>query len=100
MKRGSTESPTIINNVETLANLPRIRSQWGTWYSGFGLKNAPGTKVFALAGDVVNTGIIEVPIGTSIGDIIYKIGGGMREGKEFKAAQIGGPSGAALPRRI
>ena len=97
-ERGLDESPTIINNVETLANLPRIVRNGGTWYSGFGLKNAPGTKVFALAGDVVNTGIIEVPIGTSIGDIIYKIGGGMREGKEFKAAQIGGPSGGCITK--
>lgn len=97
-ERGLNDSPTIIDNVETLANLPRIVRRGGEWYSGFGLKNAPGTKVFALAGDVVNTGIIEVPIGTSIGDIIYKIGGGMREDKEFKAAQIGGPSGGCITK--
>ena len=90
--------PTIINNVETLANIPKIIRNGGQWYAQFGLENAPGTKVFALAGDVVNTGIVEVPIGTPIGNIIYNIGGGIPNKKEFKAAQIGGPSGGCITR--
>ena len=97
-QKGLKESPTIIDNVETLANIPKIVRRGGLWYAQYGLKNAPGTKVFALAGDVVNTGIIEVPVGTSIGDIIYKIGGGMRDKKAFKAAQIGGPSGGCITK--
>ncbi len=90
--------PTIINNVETLANIPKILRRGGAWYAGFGLPHAPGTKVFALAGQVVNTGIIEVPIGISIGDIVYKIGGGIPNGKAFKAVQIGGPSGGCVTK--
>lgn len=90
--------PTIIDNVETLANLPVIIRRGSAWFRQIGTKEAPGTKVFALAGDVLNTGIIEVPIGTSIGDIIYKIGGGLKDKKEFKAAQIGGPSGGCITK--
>lgn len=90
--------PTIINNVETLASIPEIMLKGGDWYSRFGTENSKGTKVFALAGDVVNTGIIEVPIGKPLGDILFKIGGGIREGKKFKAAQIGGPSGGCVTK--
>ena len=97
-QKGLFGYPTIINNVETLANLSKIIRKGGAWYSAFGLKNAPGTKVFALAGDVVNTGIVEVPIGTPIGYIIYNIGGGIPNKKEFKAAQIGGPSGGCITK--
>ncbi len=97
-QKGLYGCPTIIDNVETLANLPKIIRRGGEWYASYGMKDAPGTKVFALAGDVVNTGIIEVPIGTSIGDIIYKIGGGIPEGKDFKAVQIGGPSGGCITK--
>jgi len=97
-QRGLFGFPTIINNVETLANLPKIIRNGGKWYAGFGLKEATGTKVFALAGEVVNTGIIEVPIGTTIGTIIYNIGGGIPNKKEFKAAQIGGPSGGCITK--
>jgi len=97
-QKGLNGCPTIIDNVETLANVPRIILKGGDWYAGYGTKNAPGTKVFALAGDVVNTGIIEVPIGTPIGDIVYKIGGGIQDDKEFKAVQIGGPSGGCITR--
>ncbi|MCL1868425.1 MAG: FAD-dependent oxidoreductase, partial [Paludibacter sp.] len=89
---------TIINNVETLANIPKIIRNGGRWYASFGLEKAAGTKVFALAGEVVNTGIVEVPIGTTIGTIIYSIGGGITNGKEFKAAQIGGPSGGCITK--
>ena len=97
-QRGLFGFPTIINNVETLANIPKIIRNGGAWYAAFGLKEAPGTKVFALAGDVVNTGIVEVPIGTPVGNIIYNIGGGIPNQKEFKAAQIGGPSGGCLTK--
>ncbi|MDD2191010.1 MAG: NADH-ubiquinone oxidoreductase-F iron-sulfur binding region domain-containing protein [Bacteroidales bacterium] len=97
-QKGLFNCPTIINNVETLANIPKIIRKGGEWYSGFGLPNATGTKVFALAGDVVNTGIVEVPIGTTIGTIIYSIGGGIPNKKQFKAAQIGGPSGGCVTK--
>ena len=97
-QKGLFGYPTIINNVETLANLPKIIRNGGKWYASFGLEKATGTKVFALAGDVVNTGIIEVPIGTTIGTIIYNIGGGIPNKKEFKAAQIGGPSGGCITK--
>ena len=97
-QKGLFGYPTIINNVETLANIPKIVRNGGKWYASFGLKEAPGTKVFALAGDVVNTGIVEVPIGTPIGNIIYNIGGGIPNMKEFKAAQIGGPSGGCITK--
>jgi len=95
-ERGLFGNPTIINNVETFASVPIIIEKGGQWYSGYGTKKAAGTKVFALAGDIVNTGIIEVPIGMPIGEIIFKIGGGMRDKKRFKAAQIGGPSGGCI----
>ncbi len=95
---GIKEKPTNINNVETIANIPKIMRKGGEWYASFGIPSATGTKVFALAGQVVNTGIIEVPIGISIGDIIYKIGGGIRDNKEFKAAQMGGPSGGCITK--
>ncbi|MFA5676051.1 MAG: NADH-ubiquinone oxidoreductase-F iron-sulfur binding region domain-containing protein [Christensenellales bacterium] len=88
--------PTIINNVETLANIPVIIFKGGEWYSGFGTEQSKGTKVFALAGNVVNTGIVEVPIGTPLGDIIFEIGGGTPGKKKFKSAQIGGPSGGCV----
>lgn len=96
-QKGLFGFPTIINNVETLANIPKIVRNGGKWYAQFG-KGATGTKVFALAGDVVNTGIIEVPIGTTIGTIIYNIGGGIPNKKAFKAAQIGGPSGGCITK--
>lgn len=97
-QKGLFGYPTIINNVETLANIPKIIRNGGRWYASFGLEKAAGTKVFALAGEVVNTGIVEVPIGTTIGTIIYSIGGGITNGKEFKAAQIGGPSGGCITK--
>ena len=97
-QKGLFGYPTIINNVETLANIPKIIRNGGKWYASYGLEKATGTKVFALAGDVVNTGIVEVPIGTPIGNIIYNIGGGIPHKKEFKAAQIGGPSGGCITK--
>ena len=97
-QKGLFGYPTIINNVETLANIPNIIRKGGAWYASFGLKEATGTKMFALAGDVINTGIIEVPIGTPLGTIIFDIGGGIPNKKEFKAAQIGGPSGGCITK--
>ncbi len=90
--------PTIINNVETLVNVPAILSRGAAWYAGFGTEKSKGTKVFALAGDITNTGIVEVPIGTPLGNILFDIGGGVPDMKQFKAAQIGGPSGGCITR--
>jgi len=95
-EKGLFGNPTLINNVETFANIPAIIENGGQWYAQYGTEKARGTKVYALAGDIVNTGIIEVPIGTPLGEIIFKIGGGIRNKKRFKAAQIGGPSGGCL----
>lgn len=95
-QKGLFGKPTIINNVETFAAIPVILEKGGEWYTQFGTPNSKGTKVFALAGDVVNTGIIEVPIGMPLGDILFKIGGGMQNKKRFKSAQIGGPSGGCV----
>ena len=95
---GLFKAPTIINNVETYASIPEILLRGGDWYATFGTEKSKGTKVFALAGDVVNTGIIEVPIGKPLGDILFNIGGGLRDKKKFKAAQIGGPSGGCITR--
>jgi len=94
--KGLFGKPTVINNVETLASVPRVIEMGGKWYTQFGTEKAPGTKVFALAGNIVNTGIIEVPIGMPLGEIIYRIGGGIPDKKQFKAAQIGGPSGGCI----
>lgn len=93
---GLFEAPTIINNVETLANIAPIILNGSDWYRQFGTEKSTGTKVFALAGDIENSGIIEVPMGILLGDIIYKIGGGIKDGKKFKAIQSGGPSGGCL----
>jgi hypothetical protein len=95
-RRAFFGKPTIINNVETFASVPVIIERGADWYSQFGTKDSKGTKVFALAGDVVNTGIVEVPIGMPLGDIIFEIGGGTGEKKKFKSAQIGGPSGGCV----
>ncbi len=89
--------PTIVNNVETLANVPIIMQKGAEWYSSIGTEKSKGTKVFALAGKVNNVGLVEVPMGTTLRDIIYEIGGGIRGGGEFKAAQTGGPSGGCIP---
>ena len=88
--------PTVVNNVETFANVSKIILNGAEWFRSFGIERSPGTKVFALTGDVVNTGLIEVPMGTTLGDVVFKIGGGIRTGRPFKAVQIGGPSGACL----
>lgn len=95
-EEGLYHKPTIINNVETLAAVAPIISRGADWYAGYGTEKSKGTKVFALAGAIINTGIIEVPMGTILGDIIFKIGGGIVDGKSFKALQSGGPSGGCL----
>ena len=88
--------PTLINNVETLANVPVIIDKGAQWFSSFGTETSKGTKTFALTGEVNNTGLIEVPMGTTLREIVFDIGGGIRNGKKFKAVQIGGPSGGCL----
>ena len=92
--------PTLINNVETFANIAPIIRNGGAWYAGIGTEKSKGTKVFALAGRVNNTGLIEVPMGISLRDIIFKIGGGIPDGKKFKAVQTGGPSGGCIPEEF
>ena len=88
--------PTLINNVETLANVPVIMLKGAKWFNSMGTKTSKGTKTFALTGEVNNTGLIEVPMGTTLREIVFDIGGGIRNGKKFKAVQIGGPSGGCL----
>ncbi|HHV63796.1 MAG TPA: NADH-quinone oxidoreductase subunit NuoF [Peptococcaceae bacterium] len=97
-ERGLFGKPTIINNVETFANVAPIIQNGADWFAQYGTESSKGTKVFALAGNVVNTGIVEVPMGISLGDILFKIGGGIPGGKPFKAAQTGGPSGGCLTK--
>ena len=95
--KGLWGKPTNINNVETYANVPKIILRGLEWYTSMGSEKSKGTKTFALAGDVANTGLIEVPLGTTLREIIYDIGGGIKEGKAFKAVQTGGPMGGCLP---
>jgi NADH:ubiquinone oxidoreductase subunit F (NADH-binding)/(2Fe-2S) ferredoxin/Pyruvate/2-oxoacid:ferredoxin oxidoreductase delta subunit len=92
--------PTIINNVETFANVPPIIRNGWEWFASMGTEKSKGTKVFALAGKINNTGLIEVPMGTTLRTIIYDIGGGIPKGKKFKAAQTGGPSGGCIPAEL
>jgi len=97
-QKGLWGMPSLLNNVETYANIPVIILEGPEWYASFGTERSKGTKVFALAGAVNNTGLVEVPIGTPLGEIIYDIGDGVPDGKKFKAAQIGGPSGGCIPK--
>ena len=89
--------PTVINNVETLANITKIILNGADWFASIGTENSKGTKVFALGGNVNNVGLVEVPMGTTLREIVYDIGGGIPKGREFKAAQTGGPSGGCIP---
>ena len=91
--------PTVLNNVETYANVPAIIKDGGAKYAANGTEKSKGTKVFALAGAIKNSGLVEVPVGMALGDLIYDVGGGIPGGKEFKAAQIGGPSGGCIPKQ-
>ena len=95
--KGLFGKPTVINNVETLANITKIILKGAEWYSSIGTENSKGTKVFALGGNVNNVGLVEVPMGTTLREIVYDIGGGIPKGREFKAAQTGGPSGGCIP---
>lgn len=90
--------PTLINNVETFANIAQIILNGADWYASIGTENSKGTKVFALGGNVNNVGLVEVPMGTTLREIVYDIGGGIPNGREFKAAQTGGPSGGCIPK--
>ncbi|MCF7837158.1 MAG: FAD-dependent oxidoreductase [Candidatus Marinimicrobia bacterium] len=98
-QKGLWDCPTVLNNVETYANVPAILLRGADWYASHGTPASKGTKVFALAGAVRNTGLVEVPIGMPLGEIIYDLGGGIRNNKPFKAAQIGGPSGGCIPKQ-
>jgi NADP-reducing hydrogenase subunit HndC len=96
-QKGLFGKPTIINNVETFANIPQIISMAPEWFASMGTEKSKGTKVFALGGKINNTGLVEIPMGTTLREIIYEIGGGIPGGKAFKAAQTGGPSGGCIP---
>jgi NADH-quinone oxidoreductase subunit F len=98
-QKGLWDKPTLLNNVETYANVPAIIINGGSWYASYGMAKSKGTKVFALAGAIKNAGLVEVPVGMPLGDLVYDIGGGIPGGKEFKAAQMGGPSGGCIPRQ-
>ncbi|MEE1224280.1 MAG: NADH-ubiquinone oxidoreductase-F iron-sulfur binding region domain-containing protein, partial [Clostridia bacterium] len=95
--KGLFEKPTILNNVETYANICQIILKGADWFAGMGTENSKGTKVFALGGKITNVGLVEVPMGTTLREIVEEIGGGVPDGKEFKAAQTGGPSGGCIP---
>ena len=97
--KGIHDKPSCLNNVETWANVPLIINKGAEWFRSIGTEGSKGTKIFSLVGKVNNTGLIEVPMGITLRDIIYKIGGGIREGKKFKAVQTGGPSGGVIPEQ-
>ncbi len=94
--KGLWEKPTVLNNVETFANIPKIILEGSDWFRTIGTEGSPGTKTFSITGAIANTGLIEVPMGTTLREIIYDIGGGLKSGAEFKGVQIGGPSGGCL----
>ena len=96
VEHGLWAQPTVLNNVETFSAVPLIIRKGAPWFKSIGTESSPGTKAFALTGNVVNTGLIEVPMGTTLREIIFDIGGGIKDGKQFKAVQIGGPSGGCL----
>ena len=98
--KGLFDQPTILNNVETYANVPQIILKGPEWFASMGTEKSKGTKVFALGGKIKNTGLVEIPMGTTLREIIYDIGGGCPNGKKFKAAQTGGPSGGCIPASL
>ncbi len=100
VEKGLWDRPTTLNNVETWANIPLIVSRGAHWYTGIGTENSKGTKIFSLVGKINNTGLVEVPMGISLREIIYDIGGGIPKGKRFKAVQTGGPSGGCIPESL
>ncbi|MDP9209919.1 MAG: NADH-quinone oxidoreductase subunit L, partial [Actinomycetota bacterium] len=97
---GLWDRPTLINNVETFANIAPIIRNGGEWFAGIGTASSKGTKVFALAGRVVNTGLVEVPMGSTLREIVFDIGGGIVDGRAFKAVQTGGPAGGCIPAQF
>jgi len=97
---GLWNKPTVLNNVETWANVPLIINKGADWFNKFGTEGSKGTKIFSLVGKITNTGLVEVPMGITLKDIIYKIGGGIPGGKKFKAVQTGGPSGGCIPEEL
>ena len=98
-ERGLFGLPTLLNNVETFATVPSIVGRGGGWYAGIGSERSRGTKVFALAGNISRTGLVEVPLGTTLREIVFEVGGGIPGGRRFKAAQTGGPGGGCIPER-
>ncbi len=98
--KGLFDKPTILNNVETMANIPQIILKGASWYSAIGTEKSKGTKVFALGGKIKHTGLVEIPMGTTLRTVIEEIGGGIPNGKKFKAAQTGGPSGGCIPASL
>ncbi len=99
-QHGLWDHPTLINNVETWANVPAIVLNGAEWFANMGTEKSKGTKVFALAGKIKNTGLVEVPMGTTLREIIYDIGGGIKDNRQFKAVQTGGPSGGCIPEQF
>ncbi len=100
VERGLWMKPTSMNNVESYANIPQIIENGGAWYANIGTEEGKGTKIFTLSGNIVNTGVVEVPVGTTLRQLLYDIGGGIPNGKAFKAAQPGGPSGGCVPASL
>lgn len=100
VENGLNEKPTNLNNVETWANIPHIINKGSGWYASIGTQASKGTKVFSLVGNVLNTGLVEIPMGMTLRQIIYDIGGGIKNGKSFKAVQTGGPSGGCIPEKF
>jgi len=100
VERGLWDKPTNLNNVETYANVPEIISRGADWFASYGTEGSKGTKVFSLVGKVKNTGLVEVPMGITLRDIIFKVGGGILNDREFKAVQTGGPSGGCIPKSL
>ena len=99
-EKGLWGKPSCLNNVETWANVPHIMNKGAEWFLGMGTKGSPGTKIFSLVGKVKNTGLVEVSMGVTLRDIVFKIGGGIASGKQFKAVQTGGPSGGVIPESL
>jgi NADH-quinone oxidoreductase subunit F len=100
VEKGLWDKPTVLNNVETWANVPLIISKGADWYASIGTENSKGTKIFSLVGKINNTGLIEVPMGMTLREIIYGMGGGIPKGRKFKAVQTGGPSGGCIPESL
>ncbi len=98
--KGVWDQPSVLNNVETWANVPLIINEGADWFGEYGTEGSKGTKIFSLVGKITNTGLVEVPMGMTLEDIIFKIGGGIPEGKKFKAVQTGGPSGGCIPEAL